>query len=292
MFYLLPFNDKARMDALHKQRLISANMATFLSNVNADLSRHDTMDQLRTGWLKYLKYDSTRASAGLVVPSSVESRFRRSLPISENADGGQNSPEAASAAGGGPGRAIRDRTPVTPSQDHAGQGADNSGSNSDRSFHPPTPHPILPIAFNHSVSVSHLNHPPPENPRWRVPAHSDSLSACAAPNDPGRDRHKSRRRRTYWRQGQVSKTSTPLSPLLFFSLSQPLSLLSLPFSLFYVLSLSPLPLSPLPLSSSSPPLSFPLFSFPPSLSLFPLSPFPSPLSSPPFSLPLFLPSDS
>ena len=83
------------MDALHKQRLISANMATFLSNVNADLSRHDTMDQLRTGWLKYLKYDSTRASAGLVVPSSVESRFRRSLPISENADGGQNSPEAA-----------------------------------------------------------------------------------------------------------------------------------------------------------------------------------------------------
>ena len=148
------------MDALHKQRLISANMATFLSNVNADLSRHDTMDQLRTGWLKYLKYDSTRASAGLVVPSSVESRFRRSLPISENADGGQNSPEAASAAGGGPGRAPRDRTPVTPSQDHAGQGADNSGSNSDRSFHPPTPHPILPIAFNHSVSVSHLNHPP------------------------------------------------------------------------------------------------------------------------------------
>ena len=175
------------MDALHKQRLISANMATFLSNVNADLSRHDTMDQLRTGWLKYLKYDSTRASAGLVVPSSVESRFRRSLPISENADGGQNSPEAAAAAGGGPGRAAaaaaagggpgraprdgtpRDRTPVTPSQDHAGQGADNSGSNSDRSFHPPTFHPILPIAFNHSVSVTHLNHPPPENPRGRAP---------------------------------------------------------------------------------------------------------------------------
>ena len=170
------------MDALHKQRLISANMATFLSNVNADLTRHDTMDQLRTGWLKYLKYDSTRASAGLVMPSSVDSRFRRSLP--ENADGGQNSPEAAAAAGGGPGRAAaaaaagggpgraprdgtpRDGTPVTPSQD---QGADNSGSNSDRSFHPPTPHPILPIAFNHSVSVTHLNHPPPENPRGRAP---------------------------------------------------------------------------------------------------------------------------
>ena len=145
------------MDALHKQRLISANMATFLSNVNADLSRHDTMDQLRTGWLKYLKYDSTRASAGLVVPSSVESRFRRSLPISENADGGQNSPEAASAAGGGPGRAIRDRTPVTPSQDQAGQGADNSGSNSDRSFHPPTPNPHILSASSPPLFLIHLD---------------------------------------------------------------------------------------------------------------------------------------
>ena len=275
------------MDALHKQRLISANMATFLSNVNADLTRHDTMDQLRTGWLKYLKYDSTRASAGLVVPSSVESRFRRSLPISENADGGQNSPEAASAAGGGPGRAPRDgtprdRTPVTPSQDHAGQGADNSGSNSDRSFHPPTPHPILPIAFNHSVSVSHLNHPPPENPRWRVPAHSDSLSACAAPDDPGRDRHKSRRRRTYWRQGQVSKTSTPLIPLLFFSLlPPPSSLLPPPFSLLlFPPSLSPLLFSSLllpPLLLFSPPLS-PLLLPPPSSLLSP------PHTQPPYPL--------
>ncbi len=128
MFYMLPFNDRARMERLQKKALVAQEMATLLAKVDEDLHQRDTIKQLWDCWLRYLEVDSVRAAAtaGAVVHRGLESRFgRRTLPQEE-----QPHPSQAEGAAGCSGEDRGGRDSDTTAGAH-------SGSGSDRFFHPP-----------------------------------------------------------------------------------------------------------------------------------------------------------
>ncbi len=96
MFYLLPFNDKARMEALQKLAHVEGEMATFLAKMEEDLRQRDTISQLQAGWLLYLEKDSVRAGVQMVVV--VEARFgQRRLSQQESEKEGERSQAGGSA---------------------------------------------------------------------------------------------------------------------------------------------------------------------------------------------------
>ena len=100
MFFRLPFPDISRMEKLHLSMKISADVISFLGDMEDDLKQPRAMDDLRRGWKDFLETETTSSGCGqhnLGKSSQCKRRERNKTPTSsEDSDAG------SADAGSGP----------------------------------------------------------------------------------------------------------------------------------------------------------------------------------------------
>ena len=110
MFFRLPFPDISRMEKLHLSMKISADVISFLGDMEDDLKQPRAMDDLRRGWKDFLETETTSSGCGqhnLGKSSQCKRRERNKTPTSsEDSDAGSG---PSSEAGSGPTQLSRTR---------------------------------------------------------------------------------------------------------------------------------------------------------------------------------------
>jgi hypothetical protein len=64
MFFRLPFPDIARMEKLHQSMKISADVFSFLGDMEDDLKQPRAMEDLRRGWKDFLETEMPSSGFG------------------------------------------------------------------------------------------------------------------------------------------------------------------------------------------------------------------------------------
>lgn len=75
MFYRLPFPDLQHLERLQEQHKVTADVQTFLADVRADLEDPRAFEDLRKGWVSYLR--SETKSGGKSNPVKEQQKIRR-----------------------------------------------------------------------------------------------------------------------------------------------------------------------------------------------------------------------
>ena len=84
MFYRLPFPDLQHLERLQEQHKVTADVQTFLADVRADLEDPRAVEDLRKGWVSYLRTETkSRGKSNPVKEQQKNRRERNKTPTQE-----------------------------------------------------------------------------------------------------------------------------------------------------------------------------------------------------------------
>ena len=77
MFYRLPFPDLQHLERLQEQHKVTGDVQTFLADVRADLEDPRAFDDLRKGWVSYLRTETKSGGKSNTVKEQQKNRRDR-----------------------------------------------------------------------------------------------------------------------------------------------------------------------------------------------------------------------
>ena len=84
MFYRLPFPDLQHLERLQEQHKVTADVQTFLADVRADLEDPRAFEDLRKGWVSYLRTETkSRGKSNPLKEQQKNRRERNKTPTQE-----------------------------------------------------------------------------------------------------------------------------------------------------------------------------------------------------------------